>query len=891
MDGLKSGAALGRVLGVATAPHEGTLLVRGEPGIGKSHLLGAVDGTVDMATTILRINPTERAFALSGISTILAALRRDGGTESSGRFTLSSDDPDQLFAAAHDLIAVIRGFALPPTLLMIDDIDRTDQRSQALIGIMAGRLAGTGLRIVMTATDLPLDSPLAALPTIRLAPLPITELIALGESVAVDADVSTLRILAWFCAGNPRILIENLRLTDPDQLTGATWLMLPPRFHHALEAIAAPQLSSLTGCQRDVLALASLAPLWHVGAIADAGFETADAVEDLINAGLLKRQGTFVSFKDRRIRSSVYWSSNTHARRERHAALEQAHLAHDPALASWHLSFTSYDKTGIDELLTGAARLIGLSRIAAGIELSERALRKADRIEDHVQAVIELCDRLLAAGEVTLAARYSRRVRPDAVQPIHAMRLASFHLVAQMFQYQRVADDQVRALVGLHGDADPNGAGRLLTLAACFRAERWECEEARGLLQDFPHVVDQVDPSAGRLVAAVRAGVDALEGLPPEEPVSLDALADHRRHPPAQLLTHGYLLTHLERYGDARLLLTMVLNHPRSVDHIWINLARYALITNEVRAGQFRRARAAIDAWSDDTPGLSHRSSLFSYVQAWRSSSLGRIEEANAYVDQCLELASLEGSPAARARALGLRGILAIAVGDPESAVVALRQVSGFAGRFRNPSMLRHWADYVEACHATGRHREAEAVVSALERRLESHQSRWGAIAVARSRAIVAPDESALAAFTAAVAMIGADESPYERARALSAMAARQDALGQPHEARRTRTMMEEAFDTAGVLGWPGQRSVAEDQQEEENLLMLLSQEEIAIARQVQNGARNKEIAESLYLSVRTVELRLTHIYRTLGVRSRSHLVAELAKLDAPRAGGAPGRR
>jgi DNA-binding CsgD family transcriptional regulator len=883
MEALKRGAALGRVVGMAAAPHESTLLVRGEPGIGKSHLLDSVEDAVEMPTTILRINPAERDFALSGISTILAGLRRDGVTDFIGRFTLSSDDPDQMFAAAQDLITLIRGFALPPTLLMIDDIDQADPHSRSLIGIMASRLAGTGLRLVLTATTLPADSTLGAIPTIRLAPLPITELIALGETAAMDADISTLRILAWFCGGNPRILVENLRLIDPDELTGATWLMLPPRFSHALDAIAAPQLESLSEHQLDVLHHAALAPLWHVGAIADAGFETADAVEDLVNAGILTRQGPFVGFKDSRLRSSVYWSSDTHARRERHAALERAHCAHDPALASWHLSFTSYDKTGIDELLVGAARLVGLNRIAAAIELSERALRKADRVEDHVIPLIELCERLLAAGEVTLAARYSQRVRADAVEPIHAMHLASFHLVAQMFQYQRVADDQVRALVGLHGDTDPDGAGRLLTLAACFRAERWECEEARGLLQDFPEVMDRIDPSACRLVAAVRAGVDALEGLPPQEAVGLDVLADHRRHPPAQLLTHGYLLTHLERYADARLLLTMVLNLPRSVDHLWINLARYALITNEIRAGQFRRARAAIDSWSDDTPGLSHRSSLFSYVQAWRSSSLGRIDEANEYLDQCLRLASLEGSPAARARALGLRGILAIAVGDPESAVVALRQVSGFAGRFRNPSMLRHWADYVEAAHATGRHREAEAAVSALERRLESHHSRWGVIALARCRAIVAPDDSALQAFTAAVAMIGADESPYERARALSTMAARQDALGLTHEARRTRTMMEEAFDTAGVLGWPGQRTVAQDEEQEENLLMLLSQEEIAIARQVQDGMRNREIAESLYLSVRTVELRLTHIYRTLGVRSRSHLVAELAKLDAPR--------
>jgi hypothetical protein len=124
MEALKRGAALGRVVGMAAAPHESTLLVRGEPGIGKSHLLDSVEDAVEMPTTILRINPAERDFALSGISTILAGLRRDGVTDFIGRFTLSSDDPDQMFAAAQDLITLIRGFALPPTLLMIDDIDQ-----------------------------------------------------------------------------------------------------------------------------------------------------------------------------------------------------------------------------------------------------------------------------------------------------------------------------------------------------------------------------------------------------------------------------------------------------------------------------------------------------------------------------------------------------------------------------------------------------------------------------------------------------------------------------------------------------------------------------------------------------------------------------------------------
>jgi DNA-binding NarL/FixJ family response regulator len=58
------------------------------------------------------------------------------------------------------------------------------------------------------------------------------------------------------------------------------------------------------------------------------------------------------------------------------------------------------------------------------------------------------------------------------------------------------------------------------------------------------------------------------------------------------------------------------------------------------------------------------------------------------------------------------------------------------------------------------------------------------------------------------------------------------------------------------------------------SLLASLSPEERAVVDLVVRGLHNKEIAATLYLSVRTVELRLTHIYRKVGARSRAHLVS-----------------
>ena len=51
------------------------------------------------------------------------------------------------------------------------------------------------------------------------------------------------------------------------------------------------------------------------------------------------------------------------------------------------------------------------------------------------------------------------------------------------------------------------------------------------------------------------------------------------------------------------------------------------------------------------------------------------------------------------------------------------------------------------------------------------------------------------------------------------------------------------------------------------------------MAGAVRRGASNREIAAELYLTPKTIEFHLTQIYRKLGVRSRTQLVAALAAI------------
>ena len=65
-------------------------------------------------------------------------------------------------------------------------------------------------------------------------------------------------------------------------------------------------------------------------------------------------------------------------------------------------------------------------------------------------------------------------------------------------------------------------------------------------------------------------------------------------------------------------------------------------------------------------------------------------------------------------------------------------------------------------------------------------------------------------------------------------------------------------------------------------LLTALSPDEQRVVALVRQGKRNKEIAAELFVSLRTVEVRLTRIYQRMGVSSRAHLISILADDASP---------
>ena len=121
---------------------------------------------------------------------------------------------------------------------------------------------------------------------------------------------------------------------------------------------------------------------------------------------------------------------------------------------------------------------------------------------------------------------------------------------------------------------------------------------------------------------------------------------------------------------------------------------------------------------------------------------------------------------------------------------------------------------------------------------------------------------------------------PFEQARTdlvLGRLLRRAKRRGAAREALETALATFEALPAPGgrsahETSWRGSASSGRDDE--------LTEAEHAVASAAASGLRNREIAEQLFMSPKTVEAHLSRVYRKLGIRSRTALVNRLAELS-----------
>jgi DNA-binding CsgD family transcriptional regulator len=231
------------------------------------------------------------------------------------------------------------------------------------------------------------------------------------------------------------------------------------------------------------------------------------------------------------------------------------------------------------------------------------------------------------------------------------------------------------------------------------------------------------------------------------------------------------------------------------------------------------------------------------------------------------------------------RGRLRIETGSPARGVEELLQVGETVRlvSLDNPSGVpwRGWA--AEGLRLLDRNDEARALADeelALARR-------WGdpyAIGASlRVLGLVEGGEAGIGLLREAVELLAGSQARLEHARALVDLGA---ALRRANQRTEARERLREGVDLARTVGAHGLAERANDEIAATGArprkvlrtgLDALTASEQRVAQLAADGMSNKEIAQTLFVTIKTVEVHLSHAYRKLEINSRAQLDKALA--------------
>ncbi len=248
--------ALHQVLGGVRAGMSGVLVLRGEPGVGKSALLDyAVERAAGLQIVRTVAVESETALGFAAVHQLLVPFLPavDRLPEPQQRalgvaFGLVSGPPADPFLVGLAVLTLLADAAeVRPVLCVIDDAQWLDGESADVLGFVARRLLADriGMLFAIRETTEP-DPHLQALPDLRLAGLPepeAQELLATAVGRPVEAGVAE-RIVAG-TGGNPLAIVEAAAELTPEQLRGRLPLTEPLPVGRHLEGLFGRRMREL----------------------------------------------------------------------------------------------------------------------------------------------------------------------------------------------------------------------------------------------------------------------------------------------------------------------------------------------------------------------------------------------------------------------------------------------------------------------------------------------------------------------------------------------------------------------------------------------------------------------------------------------------------------------
>lgn len=892
----------------------GSVVVTGEPGLGKSSLLKVADQLAQRAGhRVLAVTPTpfDRGLPFSGLAELAAQVPRgvDRALPEPQRRALAvalrqqdpegqEADPLAVQLAVRTLLAELCGSG--PVTLIVDDLQWLDPASAASLGFALRRLAVEPARLSVLVGTRPAVGVGAELTSglpepgqdIRLAPL---EDWAMGQLLREHLGARWTPPMSSgvtrASGGNPFL---GLMIAQAMQSDLSQWWWNPhdgsdPVFPvpPSLAEILGEKVSLLPASAQEVLLLVSAAGRLTVGQLADAFDESrlADALDaaadwDVATVGA----GAAVGFTHPMLASAIYDAASPAERRRAHKVL--ADLLDDPVERARHRARTvTTPKESVAQELEDAAevsRSRGAQALAAELwEAAARATPGDDRAA--FGRWIGAVDCYLAAGDGLAA----QAVIDNAI-------------LSQALTGEERAELTVRR-IGLTEDV-----ATARSIAEEALAEVPVGTDVRPLLQHLLGSVERLQGEGDRALALSRAAVTEAAAMGLDD-VRLAALAGRlsaERHwgsgdMESTLVEIDHLATAMNldaRSADlawirgfhARWDDPDAENHVRRGIAAAIESGRYgdlsalytALVVVLVRASRIRDAQLALaeadraGAWAPAQGQQEHIVRIF--VQEYA----GNLDEARDLARIAAKDPEIRASTYWRAAFLAQLGFIEVSARNWQAAIEPLREVATIFDRTGMVDLEQLlWAvDYADAALQLGETADVERAIAVLRRQGEAGHPE-ALVAADRCQALLTASrgdvDTALHDLVEVVDRPGL-ECPFEAARSRLALGQVYRRAGYKAIATETLGAAAETFDELGIPRW------AERARDDAARVGLqpssggLTETERRVAELVASGHSNQETAAELFISVKTVEANLTRIYRKLAVRSRTELAHRL---------------
>jgi DNA-binding CsgD family transcriptional regulator len=822
--------------------------------------------------------------------------------------------PDQRAVAVASL-GVLRALAVSdPVIIAIDDVQWLDIPSATVLAFVVRRLEDAQIRILVAlrvgagGDPLGLDQagPAPSLHRVSIGPLreeAMTRL--LKDRTQGDLTHPILLRLHRISEGNPFFALEIARALTGQGVRPAPGEPLP--VPENLQALLGTRLAALPSSAADLLLVVAAAarPTEELVFAAAARPNRAPAgIRRAEKAGILQRAGGRIGFTHPLLGSTVYAAATPEARRSAHRRL--ADLVADPEERARHLALAvSGPDLPVAQALEEAGRHArGRGAPDAAAELLElaRKLTPPGDSAGFLPRSVEAAEYHFDAGDATRATALLEEAiaiaRPGRDRGRILFRLASI----SWLDMRRVQGLSKQALDEVGDDAALQAAIlEHLAWVGIYRGDLAVAAEHASASRRWARRI--ADPAIRADSLSTFAMVEFLLGRPAQDLMSeaeeLEDLA--MREGPGSQTT---VFTASRTCHGLQLLWAGELDAAREVLHqeltVYERLGRYVvrdellcyLAEVECRAGNWdvaaRHAQEAyeIDVDSGRVLGQGHMLFPKALVAALKGDADTARSDAEEGLRRCLRNEDALDACCNQA----VLGFLELSLGNPAAAIERLEPVLAFLDELGSPEpgIIPCVPDAIEALVSLGRLDEAERLLDRLERQGRAQDRPWAIATAARARGLLTAARGDLPAARSTLEQALLEHrrvpQPFELARTLLVKG---EVERRAKQKRAARSALEQALGIFQSLGAPSWAQRAQDDLARVGGTVPPSSEltptEERIARLVGEGKKNREVAEALFISVKTVEANLSRIFHKLGVRSRTELTRRIAASEAGR--------